>query len=262
MAMIARAAFGLCSASSLTPKPPVRRYMRGGGSRGGRCAGVSASPPPPRRPPPTPPPAAAAPSPPLFRRSATLAVRAQGSSFSVDPPAELLEPLTPDVEDFDEEDMPDPEATAAVARELQAWLQQQHAALARVAGEVESFSASSWELHRRFAPELCTLAPLGLADFVALLHPERLSHVELRLEDPEPLPGGALRALRPFPRLRELDVRWKEPIDPFSHSTSLWSWDYGQLYNDFLRVRCQHAASCLPACVGGGLVAYSWTSAT
>lgn len=155
----------------------------------------------------------------------------QGRSFSVEPPPALLDSLMEMLEAADSsarKAVPDPRRAAKLAAELHRWLEEQHAALARVAGEVESFTATSWELQRQFVPAASTRCHLALSDFIALLQPDQLSSVTLLLDDVEPLPAGALRALQPFPRLRELRLDTSSPIaDLDCGARSPWCW-FGQ----------------------------------
>lgn len=135
-----------------------------------------------------------------------LVARSRGRSFDVTPPPELLQPLVASVRAAALKDggQPTPDGGAAAAQELQHWLEERHADLRRMAGEVESFSATSWELPLQWLAS--DDIQLSLSCFLALLPADRLASVELLLHDMEPLPGHALHALRPyaFPNLRTL----------------------------------------------------------
>ena len=116
-----------------------------------------------------------------------------GRAFSIGQPPGILQPSADGTYRFYQR--------AGAAEGWSGWLAEQYAALQAVAGDVESFSASSWEGFDT------ALVPLRLADFLALLPPERLTSVALLLDDAEPLPGPALRALAGQPHALRL-VSW------------------------------------------------------
>ena len=134
--------------------------------------------------------------------SAAAADAPQGSSFDLRQPQGLL--------DLVWRHPRGPPSASNLKQAVAAWpalLEQQYAQLQGVAGQMDSFSADSWEL---FGPDD---VPLRLADFLALLPTERLASVALRLHPDEALPGAALCALRPYHRLRNLCIRQLEATD-------------------------------------------------
>lgn len=94
-----------------------------------------------------------------------------------------------------------PEQLDAVAAVWRSWVEQQYAALQSDAGSLRSFTAVSWQ---HLGP---AAGPLRLADFFALLNPERLQEVSLVLSGGEPLPLNELAMLARFPQLRSLSIQ-------------------------------------------------------
>lgn len=123
----------------------------------------------------------------------------QGSSFDLRQPQGL-----PDLVWRHPRGPPSASNLRKAAAAWRALLEQQYAQLQVVADQVDSFSADSWEL---FGSDD---VPLRLADFLALLPPDRLASVALRLHPDEALPGAALCALRPYHHLRDLCIKQLE----------------------------------------------------